>query len=250
MADKFYAVENDHNIRQIRILSVGSLVSKPPIKEKRISIKVRMPLTGTVNMGAPEAFDNAYLFVSKNHQKVTLDNEFDGYCVEFSVENLFGEPIVGNDCSMRGFEIFEMGKEDAPDVVMTFNIRTKFSGKKWDWLGQFVGEDVWAKFTPGDVGTAKVEQEQDGTTLDFGDNDSDDDEESSGELELAVPDGDEPDPVLDVPEEIEYEEPKGKHGPKQLAAFHENMIEIEEKRGPGRPKRPQGFSKPLHQPEF
>jgi hypothetical protein len=34
---EFYSIENRHNERQIRILSVGSLVSKPPTKEKRIS---------------------------------------------------------------------------------------------------------------------------------------------------------------------------------------------------------------------
>ena len=74
----FYAVENGRNVRQIRILSVGSLVSKPPAKEKRISIKVRMTLSGTVNMGSPENIDAAYLFVAKNHQKIILDSEFEG----------------------------------------------------------------------------------------------------------------------------------------------------------------------------
>ena len=236
--NKFYAVENDHNIRQIRILSVGSLVSKPPAKEKRISIKVRMPLSGTVNMGASEQIDNAYMFVAKNHQTVTLDKEFDGYCIEFSVENLFGDPIIANDCIMKGFEIFEMGKEDTPDVVMTFNLRTKFSGKKWDWLGQFVGEDVWAKFTPGEEGTAKIEEE-DGTLLDDGEN----------EDESSVPDGEEFDPALDTPVTLEYEDkprivavkptPVQKSDPAELAAFHadlqKDVQEVVKKRG-----RPQG----------
>ena len=49
----FYETANRHNARQIRILSVGSLVSKPPTKEKRISIKARMPLSGASNSAAP-----------------------------------------------------------------------------------------------------------------------------------------------------------------------------------------------------
>lgn len=215
----FYAVENGRNVRQIRILSVGSLVSKPPAKEKRISIKVRMTLSGTVNMGSPENIDAAYLFVAKNHQKIILDSEFEGYCIEFSVENLFGEPIVSNDCIMKSFEIFEMGKEESPDVVMTFNIRTPFSGKKWDWFGQFVGEDVWAKFTPGEAGTAKVEEE-DGTMLDDGENDEDEGDEPE-----TNPQPDE-NSELDIPEVLEYDEPVGKSGPKKV---------------------PSGFDKPLHQ---
>jgi hypothetical protein len=239
--NEFYAVENNHNVRQIRILSVGSLVSKPPAKEKRISIKARMPLSGTVNMGASEKIDHAYMFVAQNHQKVTLDNEFDGYCIELSVENLFGEPIVSNDCAMKSFEIFEMGKEDEPDVVMTFTIRTKYSGKKWEWLGNFVGEDVWAKFTPGEVGTAKADEE-DGTLLDDGENDLDPDNE------LETGEGD--DPELDKPEELEYDSgPKLVHsGPKELAAYHEKVVEGEVKRGRGRPRKiPSGFEHPLHQ---
>jgi hypothetical protein len=223
--NQFYAVENDHNIRQIRILSVGSLVSKQPAKEKRISIKVRMPLSGTINMGAPEQIDHAYLFVAQNHQKVTLDKEFDGYCIEFSVENLFGEPVVGNDCAMKSFEIFEMGKEESPDVVMTFTVRMSFSKSKWDWLGQFVGEDVWAKFTPGEAGTAKVEEE-DGTLLDDGENeDGPDGDEDSEEGEYDPDSGE----VIEMPLE--------KSGPSVLKAFHEKTIENEQKRGRGRPKK-------------
>ena len=243
--NEFYAVENGHNVRQIRILSVGSLVSKPPAKEKRISVKVRMILSETVNMGSPEKIDAAYMFVAKNHQKIILDSEFDGYCIELSVENLFGEPIVANDCIMKGFEIFEMGKEDSPDVVMTLTVRMNFSKSKWDWLGQFVGEDVWAKFTPGEAGTAKVEEE-DGTLLDDGENDDEDDLDPDNEMET----GDGNDPDLDTPEELEYEDgPKLIHsGPKDLAAFHEKVVESGGKKGPGRPRKvPAGFDKPLNQ---
>ena len=84
----FYSTEERRNERQIRILSVGSLVSKPPTKEKRISIKVRMPLSGATNMGAPAWLDNAYVFVAQNHDTVTPNIEFKGFTIDFSTENL------------------------------------------------------------------------------------------------------------------------------------------------------------------
>lgn len=244
----FFSTENRHNERLIRILSVGSLVSKPPTKEKRISIKVRMPLstggTGTGIMGAPEWLEAGYLFVAKHHDTVTPDIEFKGYCLEFSVANLFAEPVVTQDAMMRGFEIAEFGSEETPDVICSFTLRMGFSRRKWDWLGQFVGEDVWVKFTPGEAGTAKVEEE-DGTLLDDGENDADEDE---GDLDPDnETEGD--DPELDKPEELEYEDGPTlvRSGPKELAAFHEKEVEAEQKRGRGRPKKiPSGFENPLH----
>ena len=245
----FFSTDNRHNERLIRILSVGSLVSKPPTKEKRISIKVRMPLStggiGTGIMGAPEWLEQAYLFVAKNGSSVNDENEFKSYALEFSSENLFGEPILTNDSIMRGFEISEFGNEETPDVMCSFTIRIPFSGKRWEWLGMCVGEDVWVKFTPGDAGTVRVEDEQDGTLLDDGENDEDE-EGDEPELESAAGD----DPELDKPEELEYDSgPKLVHsGPKELAAYHEKVVEGEVKRGRGRPRKiPSGFENPLHQ---
>jgi hypothetical protein len=214
---EFYATDNHHNERQIRILSVGSLVSKPPTKEKRISLKVRMPLSGTVNMGAPEWIDEAFLYVCKHgSDKVTPDVEIKGYSIDLSAENLFGKDIKSPNCIMKGFEIAEFGNEENPDVSISFTIRLPFSGPRWNWLGQYVGEEVWAKFIPGESGTAFVEDE-DGTLLDDGEND--------GEADL------DPDDEHDGPKLVKAS------GPKELAAFHEGEVEKEEKRGPGRPKK-------------
>jgi hypothetical protein len=258
---EFYSIENRHNERQIRILSVGSLVSKPPTKEKRISIKVRMPLSGTINMGAPEWLDNIFIFVSKNHDMVTPDIEFKGYSIGFNADNLFGaEGFNGQECTMKGFQIYEAGDAENPDVVMDFSIRLQFATKRWDWLGQYVGDDVWCKFTPGESGTAQVDTEQDGTLLDDGENDEDDgvDPSTAASDQLDEEDDLDPDnetegfdPELDKPEELEYESGpalvKGKSGPKDLAAFHEQVVEGEVKRGRGRPRKvPAGFDKPLH----
>jgi len=249
----FFSTESRHNERLIRILSVGSLVSKPPTKEKRISIKVRMPLstggTGTGTMGAPAWLDEAYRYVaSHGGDKITPDIEFKGYSIDLSTENLFGDDIKSANCIMRGFEIAEFGNEETPDVVLSFTLRMPFSGKKWKYLGQYVGEDVWAKFIPGEAGTAFVESEE-GTLLDDGENDDEDDLDPDNEMET----GDGNDPELDKPEELEYEDGPTlvKSGPKQLAAFHEKEVDAEQKRGRGRPRKvPQGFSKPLNQPEF
>jgi hypothetical protein len=225
----FYSTDNRHNERQIRILSVGSLVSKPPTKEKRISLKVRMPLSGTINMGAPAWLDEAYLYVAKHGgDTITPDIEFKGYSIDLSVENLFGDDIKSADCIMRGFEIAEFGNEETPDVVLSFTIRMPFTGKKWNWLGQFVGEDVWAKFIPGEAGTAFVE-DSDGTLLDDGENDE-------GDLDPDNEEGDF-DSEPDAPEESKDEDgPKLlKSGPKELAAFHEEEVGKEQKKR-GRPK--------------
>jgi hypothetical protein len=135
-------------------------------------------------------------------------------------------------------------------VILSFTLRIPFSGTNWNALGQFVGEDVWAKFIPGEAGTAFVESE-DGTLLDDGENEQEDEDEADqGDLDQ---DHQEEgfDPELDKPEELEYESGPSlvkKSGPKDLAAFHEQVVEGEVKRGRGRPRKvPQGFSKPLHQ---
>ena len=233
MADHtFYSTENHHNERQIRIMSVGSLVSKPPAKEKRISIKARMLLSGTVNMGAPEFIDNGYMFVAKNHgQTVTPSEEFKGYSIDFSVENLFGVNVSNKNCTMRSFEITEIGEEEAPDVVLNFTLRMQFSTALWNWCGQYVGDEIWARFTPPEALGAS-EDEEDGTTLDDGENDED----------SSVPDGEEFDPALDTPVTLEYEDgPKlvTKSGPAELAAFHadlqKDVQEVVRKRG--RPRK-------------
>ena len=194
-------------------------MSKPPTKEKRISIKVSMPLSGSINMGAPEWLDEAYLYVAKHSgDKVTPDIEFKGYSIDLSVENLFGDDIKSPNCIMRGFEIAEFGSEETPDVALSFTIRMPFTGKKWNWLGQYVGEEVWAKFIPGESGEAFVEDE-DGTLLDDGENDD-------AEQDL------DPDREHDGPTLV-----KSVSGPKDLAAFHEGEVAKEEKRGRGKPKK-------------
>ncbi len=214
----FYAVENHHNERQIKILSVGSLVSKPPTKEKRISIKAKMPLSGTVNMGSPEWLDSAYAYVaSHGGDTITPDIEFKGYSIDFSVENLFGENVSSPNCTMRGFEITECGNEETPDVVLNMTLRIPFSTKLWQFLGQYVGDDVWARFVPGTAGDAG-EEEEDGTLLDDGENDD-------AEVDLD-PDREHDGPTLVL----------GKSGPKDLAAFHEGEEAKEAKRR-GRPKK-------------
>jgi hypothetical protein len=241
---EFYSTTNRHNERKVRIVCVGGLVSKPPTREKRISIKCQMKLSDTVNMGSPEWLDSDYLYVSKNGGTLSRDIEYNGYSIEFSVENLFGEDIKASDAIMRAFEVCEVGKEEHPDVVLNFVVRISYTKRRWEWLGEFQGDEVWMRFTPGIVGLP--EKEEDGTLLDDGENDDEDDLDPDNEMET----GDGNDPDLDTPEELEYEDgPKLIHsGPKNLAAFHEKVVESGGKKGPGRPRKvPAGFDKPLNQ---
>ena len=233
MADTvFYSTEERRNERPLRILSVGSLVSKPPTKEKRISIKVRMPLSGVSNMGAPSWLDHAFTYVAQNHDVVSPVIEFKGYDLTFSADNLFGTEVKCPNGAMRKFSIFEAGDAENPDVVCEFLLRVGFSTAAWDWLGQFVGDDVFVKFVPGEPG--KVEAaEQDGTLLDDGENDEDEDEEPEGEDDEELDEESELDP--DSGRVVVM--PPAKSGPKDLAAFHENEVAKEQKRGRGRPRK-------------
>ena len=87
---------------------------------------------------------------------------------------------------------------------------------------------------------SKEEQEIDND----GENDEDEDEgdlDPDNETEKAI------DQELDKPEELEYEAGPTlvRSGPKELAAFHEKVVDGEEKRGRGRPRKvPQGFKTP------
>lgn len=203
MADhKFYEVEDRKNEREVTVVNVTSLVSKPPTKEKRIRLKVRMLLSGKSNAGAPEWLDAAMAYVMKWHEKVVPKIEFRGYEIHISADNLFGKKgVKAPRCMLRSFEITEFGDAETPDVVANFTLYIPFSRSMWNWLGQYVGDDVWCSLTPG----------VDGGPTDSEDDDEDGDEESG--------DG----------EEEEAPSKPAKSGPKQLAAFHQQEVEKDKK---------------------
>ncbi len=208
----FYATSSSHNEREVILFRPSLLISKPPTKEKRISVLVRMPLSGKINMGAPEWVDSAFIYCSTHHDRVCPKIEFKGYSFHFSADNLFGENVQANNGSMRKFEISEQGDEENPDVVMEFAVRLPFSEALWRWFGAYAGETVWVKFVPG------VPEEIEG---------SDDD---GPEIEDEDEDADlDPDNEHDGPTLV-------KSGPKDLAAFHEGEVAKEEKKR-GRPKK-------------
>ena len=242
----YYEVTNSHNQRELTIVNVALLVGKAPTKEKRIRIKVRDVLSGHPNMGAPDWLSAAQAFVSEWHDPVYPAIDFKGYDLHFSADNLFGaQGVKSPRCQMRSFEITEFGPSEQPDVVANFVIYTPFSTNLWSYLGQYGGDTVWCSFTPGlgesgGSDDSKEEQEIDND----GENDAEDEDDLDPDNETE---GD--DPELDKPEELEYEDGPTlvRSGPKELAAYHEKVVEAEAKRGPGRPKKvPQGFSKPLH----
>jgi len=201
-------------------------------------------------MGAPEWIDSAFVYCGTHHDKISPKITFSGYSFHFSVDNLFGKDVQANNGQMRKFEISEQGNEEAPDVVCEFAMRLPFSEALWSWFGAFAGERVWVKFVPGVPGEAEG-SDDDGPDIEDEDDDEESDEEGEDVPTSGEEDETEEDSDLDTPEELVYEDGptlvKGKSGPKDLAAFHEGQVEAEAKRGRGRPRKPEGFSKPLHQ---
>lgn len=183
-------------------MNVALLVSKPPTKEKRVRIKVRMLLSDTINMGSPEWLDRCYAFVAENHDKVTPSIEFKGYDLQFSAQNLFdNEGVRAPRCQMRSFEIHECGDSEEPDVAATYTIYAPFSQNLWAWLGAFGGETCWCSFTPGvpDAEPSGPGDDQPALT-------SDDDEDEEDDAEIDEAEGEEIDE-----EEIDLD-PDNEHG--------------------------------------
>ena len=176
-------------------------------------------------MGAPEWMDSAYTYVAKHHDKVSPKIEFKGYSFHFSVDNLFGKDVQANNGSMRKFEISEQGDEENPDVVCEFALRVPFSEALWSWLGAFAGDNVWVRFEPG------VPEEAEGSD-DDGPSISDDDEDEGDDPETIPDSGDD---ELDAPEELEHEH-HGKSGPSNLVAFHQDVVQAEQRKR-GRPRK-------------
>jgi len=199
----WYSTANNHNERELTIVNAALLISKPPTKEKRVRVKVRMMLSGTINMGSPEWLDKAYAYVAENGDKISPQLELRGYDLKFSADNLFEKNGVNvSHCDMRSFEIVEFGSAEEPDVVANFCIYLPFSTAIWGWLGQFGGETCWCSFTPGVPTEDKpAGPSDDQPALTAGDDEGEDDEE--GEEDEAE--------VREIDEETELD-PDNEHG--------------------------------------
>lgn len=213
----FYSTDNGRNERKVTILKVTGLVGRQPSKEKRINLNLRMPLLD--NMGAPTWIDNAMIFVGKNHDDVTArDIDFQGYTISFSTDaTLFGSKgFTAKSCRMRSFVITEIGGEgDNSEVVMEFQIRMPDSKARWNWLGQFNGEEVWARFIPGEK--AEVSK---GETEDNGPDDDDGEEVDEHDEDDASQDAATGTAPLQFPTKRAG---KKKSGPADLRSFHEKQ---------------------------
>ena len=172
----WYSTANSHNERELTIVNAALLISKPPTKEKRVRVKVRMLLSGTVNMGSPEWLDKAYSYVAESGDKICPQLDLRGYDLKFSADNLFDKDgVSASHCDMRSFEIVEFGPAEEPDVVVNFCLYLPFSTALWSYLGQYGGELVWCSFTPG-VPDVQPTSPDDQPMLTSGDNDEDDEE--------------------------------------------------------------------------
>lgn len=152
----FFDKRRKGNERKITLQNVLLLVGKAPTKSKRIKIRIQMLISGQKMTGVPEWLVNAYDFVAKNHDTVTPDVKFNGFDINFSTQQLFGEQSVNAvKCQMKSFVVSEIGDSENPDVALSFLVYSSFSTGLWNWLGQMGGEEVWAKF----VQTEEAESE-------------------------------------------------------------------------------------------
>jgi hypothetical protein len=143
----FFDKKKKANQRKVVVTSPVGLQGKPPTKDKRIKLKVQMPLSGQKMLGYPEWLINAYDFVSNNHDTVTPELQFRGFDLEFSSANLFGkETVKAPKSQMKSFEITEVGDSENPEIVLNFLVYAPFSTALWEWFGQMYGEEVWCKF--------------------------------------------------------------------------------------------------------
>jgi hypothetical protein len=144
---QFFDKKKKANQRKVIVSSPVGLQGKAPTKDKRIKLKVQMPLSGQKMVGMPEWMINAYDFVSNNHDTVTPELQFRGFDLEFSSQNLFGaNAIKAPKAQMKSFEITEAGDSENPEIVLNFLVYAPFSTKLWEWLGQMYGDDIWCKF--------------------------------------------------------------------------------------------------------
>ena len=177
----FIRGRNRGNERKLTIKTTTSLVGKAPTKEKRIKIKVEMPLTNAKLAGTPDWIAEAFEFVSKSHDTVTPEKTLLGFDIEFSAEQLFEKSVLASKCSLKNFVIAENGDAEAPDVYLGFMIYTPYSDKLWRWCGQMSGEEQWGKFVQVEI----PEEDDDNLTL-VGESVSeedepDDDDDDSGD---------------------------------------------------------------------
>lgn len=224
----WYSTANSHNERELTIVNATLLISKPPTKEKRVRVKVRMFLSGTVNMGSPEWLDKAYAYVAETGDKISPQLELRGYDLKFSADTLFDtNGVSATHCDMRSFEIVEFGSTEEPDVVVNFCIYLPFSTAIWAWLGQFGGDACFCSFTPSVPGLVESSHQPGDVALVEGNLLGDGEEEEED---------DEPEFDEDVEDEEEASA-GGRSGPKELAAYHESVVQGEVKKGRGRPRK-------------
>jgi hypothetical protein len=196
------------NPRPIKLRSTIGLVGKN--KHKRI--KMLCTYTVTNAPGDPDWMQTASDFVMKNGHKVNIPEvSVVGCNITMGDPNLFrATPVEAPKCEIKNFVCLEGGakKDDAADVIVTFNIYCVFSTDLWNWLGQQGGEEFEMTFdappVPGDTVVASPESEE----LQL---EPDDEEEEEDEEE----DGDDEDPDSEDDED----------GPRELTAAEQRLYE-------------------------
>jgi hypothetical protein len=143
----FFSGKKKTDSRVIIMKSATLLVGKKPESRKRVKISCAMPLNGGQVKNAPEWLLNAYEFVLKNHEIVTFpDTKFAGMNVELDDDNLFDKPAKVPRSTLNKFAVHEVGDSEDPDVELTFTMYAEFSNALWRHIGQYGGNDHYARF--------------------------------------------------------------------------------------------------------
>ena len=123
-------------------LNVGSLVAKPPTKEKRIRSRCVMPCPERSTWELLSGSTMRRNLCKEWHDTVILAIDFKGYIYHFSADNLFGaQGVKLRIARMHSFEIIEVGDAENPDVVINFvDQYTRSPRSLGTYLGQYVGD--------------------------------------------------------------------------------------------------------------
>jgi hypothetical protein len=229
---------------------------------RRVSIPIRMPLSGEAFTGMPDWIGTAYTAVSKYLTEASPDVQQIsdvtlGFYNDKPTGELFAPPSAKVPASeLKNFSVTRVGDPDEdPEVELQFKAFIPFSRDFWGWIGEMAGKEVYMAFPSTLGGTVTVKPTTKSLPLD--DDNSENDDGMGDETEAMTETSDIPeDPSLEDEFGPEYEdqvrqsmgapEPFGdkprlvdarpgrdrkprKSGPKELKDYHAKQSEIESK---------------------
>ena len=130
----------------VTLLHVQAKGGEATGKLKVIRIKMAIDMNSDSKGSAPDWASEAQSFVLKSKNIVRPPHEFEAMDMNFSVDELFSKGVKGHSAKLHGFELGEGSGGEDPDVLVVFTAEVAYAGPLWKWLGEHIGEDVYAKF--------------------------------------------------------------------------------------------------------